>query len=596
MKYKFMRKAAAAMLSAVMAVSVLPYAGRMDVSAKASFVKLHTAFKTLTVGQTYKLKLKNNALGWKVTNAASKDSNVCKAVNKKTYVKLAAKSEGRTTVRVTLKTAKRKGANATKRLSCRVNVKPLGSMEEPDTPAEPQEPETRTDVTVGTQAELNEALANQDYTKITLQTNEAGIFTIPAGEHANVDFTVNAPNADVENHAVFRSITIQDIKENTWKEYAKGNLLKILDEKASLVIDAAASVKEITYAGTGVSTALKLDIHGTVERIDFQTSVKVTVMVAETASVAGIRCFAQKTEVKLDVRGTVGSVSLEADVALDLTGSPKEAVAVTVAETAKGAQVKSSVKIAIIVKAEISILLEKGAEGSSIEVTVKEITVSIANKTGAAVELKQPDGTVRKIAINVTISVKNGQVVTQGTGSSSGTTYVPSTGSSGSSSSGGSNVPTIDTSKITASLSGSIVVTGTALNPLEDGVIISEHPEYGLISYGVITQSSLKIHVNVPENIIIDQVEDDEDDGDGFSVYDSGDMSCRWFVNWERHVKSIDGKPVDQDIQIYFMIILKKEKWQSAGSVLTAEDWDITSLTKEEYDKLQESLLNNQYD
>ena len=215
MKYKLMKKAAAAMLSAAMAVSVLPYAGRMDVSAKASFVKLHTAFKTLTVGQTYKLKLKNNALGWKVTKAASKDSNVCKAVNKKTYVKLAAKSEGRTTIRVTLKTAKRKGANATKRLTCRVNVKPLDTMEEPDAPVAPQEPETRTDVTVGTQAELNEALANQGYTKITLQTKESGLFTIPAGEHASVDFTVNAPNADVENHAVFRSVTVQDIKENT---------------------------------------------------------------------------------------------------------------------------------------------------------------------------------------------------------------------------------------------------------------------------------------------------------------------------------------------------------------------------------------------
>ena len=584
MKYKLMKKAAADMLSAAMAVSVLPYAGRMDVSAKASFVKLHTAFKTLTVGQTYKLKLKNNALGWKVTKAASKDSNVCKAVNKKTYVKLAAKSEGRTTIRVTLKTAKRKGANATKRLTCRVNVKPLDTMEEPDAPVAPQEPETRTDVTVGTQAELNEALANQGYTKITLQTKESGLFTIPAGEHASVDFTVNAPNADVENHAVFRSVTVQDIKENTWKEYAKGNLLKILDEKASLVIDAAASVKEITYAGTGVSTALKLDIHGTVERVAFQTSVKASVMVAETASVADIRCSAQKTEVQLNAKGAVGSVSLEADAALDLTGSPKKEIAVMVAETAKGAQVKSSVKVAITVKAEISILLEKGAEGSSIQVAVKEITASITNKTGAAVELKQPDNTVRKIAVNTTVSVKNGQAVTQGTGSSSGTTYVPSTGSSGGSSSGGSKIPTIDTSKITGSLTGSLIVTGTALSPIENGVIIIDDPEYGLLSCGVITQSSLMFHVKVPEKIEIDQHEEDKT---GLSVYPSGmDMPSSLIIEWERHVKSLDGKPVDQDIQIYFRITLKKEKWQSAGSVITGEDWDITNLTKEEFDKL----------
>ena len=35
MKYKLMKKAAAAMLSAAMAVSVLPYAGRADIQIEA---------------------------------------------------------------------------------------------------------------------------------------------------------------------------------------------------------------------------------------------------------------------------------------------------------------------------------------------------------------------------------------------------------------------------------------------------------------------------------------------------------------------------------------------------------------------------------
>lgn len=584
MRDRFIKKIAASVLSAAIAVSVLPYAGIMDVSAKAPFVKLHTTFKTLTTGQTYKLKLKNNTLGWKVAKAVSRDNMVCKAAGKESYVKLTAKGKGRTTVKVTLKTAKRKGANATKRLSCRVNVKPLGTMDEPEMPSVP---ETRTDVTVGTQAELNEALVNQDYTKITLQTNETGVFSVPSGGHADVDFIVNAPNADVENYAVFRSVTIQDIKENTWKEHAKGNFIKILDEKTGIVIDAAASVKEITYAGTGAGAALKLDVHGTVERVAFQTSVKAAVTVAEAASVSEIKCSGQKTEVQLDAKGTVGSVGLEADTALDITGNPKAAVAVNVAETAKGSQVKSSAKVTITVKAEISIQLEKGAEGSSIEVTAKEITASITNKTGAAVELKQPDSTVRKIAVNATVSVKNGQAVTQGTSGSSGTTYVPSTGSSGSSSSGssssgGSNIPTIDTSKIIPVLSGSVVVTGTALNPIEDGVIISKDPEDDLISYGVVTQGSLTLHVKIPENMEIEPTKYDE----GFLLYEEGDELCgHWVVNWERHVKSLDGKPVDEDIHIYFDISLKEEKWKSAGSVLTEDDWNIARLTQEEFDK-----------
>lgn len=115
-------------------------------------------------------------------------------------------------------------------------------------------------------------------------------------------------------------------------------------------------------------------------------------------------------------------------------------------------------------------------------------------------------------------------------------------------------------------------------------MIIIDDPEYGLLSCGVITQSSLMFHVKVPENIEIDQHEEDKT---GLSVYPSGmDMPSSLIIEWERHVKSLDGKPVDQDIQIYFRITLKKEKWQSAGSVITGEDWDITNLTKEEFDKL----------
>lgn len=406
MKNSIIKKAFAVTLSAAMALSVSTMAEPADAFAKAPFVKLNTAFKTLTVGQTYKLKLKNNSLGWKVAKAVSKDSMICRAVNKKSYVKLSAKGEGRTTVRVTLKTAKRKGAGAVKKLSCRVNVKPVEVM--PDTPEVPDTPQIETSKTVADQAGLDQALANKNLTSITLSTVVASTFTIPEGDYTNVDFTVNAPNADVENHAVFKSVTIQAIKENTWKEKAKGNLIRILARKARVVVDTDASVKNIVYAGEYTDAPINLEANGAVENVNLQKSVKAEITVAETADVSNIVCAASDSDVQLNAKGTVKNITLQAKVSLNITGSPKTAVVVTAAEAAKDASVKTSAKVEISVKADIQIQLEKGAEGSKVDVEVKSATANIANQTGSAIELTRPDGTVYRITARATVKVVNG--------------------------------------------------------------------------------------------------------------------------------------------------------------------------------------------
>lgn len=578
MKNKCMKKAVAATLSAAVVLSMLPLSGFMDVSAKAPYVKLNTTFKTLKVGQTYKLKLKNNLLGWKVTKVVSKDSAVCKAVNKKSYVKLTAKGDGRTTVRVTLKTAKRKGANAIKKLSCRVNVKPVEVL--PDTPEVPDTPEIETSKTVSDQTELNYALANKNITSITLNTAATSTFTIPEGDYTNVDFTVNAPNADVENHAVFKSVTIQAIKENTWKEKAKGNLIRILARKARVVVDTDASVKNIVYAGEYTDASINLEANGAVENVDLQKSVKAEITVAETADVSNIVCAASDSDVQLNAKGTVRNITLQAKASLNITGSPKTAVAVTAAETAKGAVVRASVKVEITARSDIGIHLEKGAQGSRVEIIVKTVIVNVENKTGATVEVKKADGTINKVVNNSTVNIKDSQTV-QGTTNTSGTGYIPSGGSSSSGSSS-NNTPVIDLSdiSITPLVSGTIVVTSTAI----DGVLIENNPEHGKISYGVVTEGSLSLYIKVPESLQIEKIEDDET---GFILYKPGDpLATQWIVNWERHVVSQNGKSVNQDIQRYFCVELKESKWISKDGVLTGPDFEVKQVDQQTVDEL----------
>lgn len=594
MKKKFMKKAIAATLSAAVVLSMMPLSGFMDVSAKAPYVKLNTTFKTLKIGQTYKLKLKNNSLGWKVVKAVSKDSMICKAVNKKSYVKLSAKGEGRTTVRVTLKTAKRKGAGAVKKLSCRVNVKPVEVM--PDTPEVPDMPEIETSKTVADQAELDQALANKNLTSITLNTAAAGTFTIPEGDHTNVDITVNAPNADVENNAAFKSVTIQAIKENTWKEKAKGNLIRILARKARVVVDTDASVKNIVYAGEYTDASINLEANGAVENVDLQKSVKAEITVAETADVSNIVCAASDSDVQLNAKGTVRNVTLQAKVSLNITGSPKTAVIVTAAEAAKDASVRTSAKVEISVKADIQIQLEKGAEGSKIGVEVKSAIANIANQTGSAVELTRPDGTVYRITARATVKVVNGQASVQGTSNNVSGTAGGGSWYGGSSSTDSSS-PSVDEllkkldreiANLKATFSGTIVVTGGPYSVEQGGYVLAHEENGELWTTSTVTKGALKLTISpikIPDGLTVEKDEEhfDVESEIVWDMYIEGDrLVGHKIIPWEVKVTS----PVKQEKRIYFDITLKKEKWISKDGVLTDSDFVVEQIDQARADEL----------
>ena len=86
MKKSFMTRVLAVTLSTAMAFSVSSAGNLMTASAATKpFVSLKTKFKTLTVGQKYKMTLKNNSIKWRI-QGNFKRQNHCKALPCKAYL------------------------------------------------------------------------------------------------------------------------------------------------------------------------------------------------------------------------------------------------------------------------------------------------------------------------------------------------------------------------------------------------------------------------------------------------------------------------------------------------------------------------------
>lgn len=392
MKQKFVKKALAVVLSTAMTFSLSSAAHMQTASAAKKFVGLNTTFKTLKVGQSnYKLKLTNNTIGWKVTKAVSTDKSIV-AVQKKaaSYVTLKGKSAGRATIRVSLKTAARK-TNNTKTLRCRVKVVET-STTTPTTP-EPTTPSVdpvQSTAKVTTQTELDAALKNTAVTSITIDTTAAASFNIPSGQYNNVDLTVNAPNADVENSATFKSVTIKAIKNDTWTEKARGNSLRVEALKARVVVDAAASV-------------------------------------------AGITVTSANADIAIVVNGTAAGITVSAKAKLNLTGSATAKVPVTIAAAATGSELISAIPVILQAAANATIDLLAGAEESTVQVTSPSATVSVKNNTTKKITVTKADNSKSDVAAKGNLTVK------PSTGTSTGSTGGSSSWGGGSWIGGGSS-------------------------------------------------------------------------------------------------------------------------------------------------------------
>jgi len=191
--------------------------------------------------------------------------------------------------------------------------------------------------TVSTGEQLSKALVADNINQITLSTKEALTFTIPEGDYSNKTLIVDAANADVENHGIFKEITIKAIKDNTWIEFADGNIVYLNDDVASFTIEAGAQVRRIV--------------------IDRPNST-----------------------LNLVIRGTVEQITVTQPSRVNITGSGAN-VPVTVEETAGGSTITSSMALDLELKARTEVILKEGSEETNIDKSKSTVEVKVENNT-----------------------------------------------------------------------------------------------------------------------------------------------------------------------------------------------------------------------
>lgn len=351
MKKNLMKKVFAVTLSVAMACSIIPATNPVTASAAASVKLKASTSKTLTVGQKSKLTLKNNTKKWKVvkaTSSAKKVVKVYKTANK--YAKVKGKSEGKAVITVKVKSAQ---TNKTKKLKMTFNVKD-NTTPTPTPDPTPDPTPVQTDATVKNQEELDAALADSNITKITVATEDEAKFVIKEGSYSAVDLTVNAPKADVENSATFKSITINAIKDETWVEKAKGNAIKLLAKLARIIVDKDASLSKLEILTTD-------------------------------------------SEIKLTVNGEVANLAISAKTALTIDGDSKAPIKTEVGSAAKGTKVDTKVPVDVAASADMDLNLQEGAEGSKLTFAAADINVAVDNKTKEAVQITKFDKTTDKV-------------------------------------------------------------------------------------------------------------------------------------------------------------------------------------------------------
>lgn len=257
----------------------------------------------------------------KVTYQWSSDQPSIVAVNKKGVI--TAKQSGTATVRCTIVTKKK---SFIEQYTIKVNTKKI----------------------VVNQTQLNQALKNSKLSDIVIQTQKEENFTIPSGTYQNITLAVDAKNADINNYGRFSTIVIDDIKSDTWHEYAKGNTLQINAKNAHMIVEDTGSVEAVVLNQKDAKSVL--EVHGELKKVE----------------------VAQVGEVQI-------------------LGHTKTNIAVEMKGEAEGTKLTSALPVKVTTPVKVDITLEKGAEQSTLEVT-KEVDITVKNNTESNISIQAPTG------------------------------------------------------------------------------------------------------------------------------------------------------------------------------------------------------------
>lgn len=154
------------------------------------------------------------------------------------------------------------------------------------------------------QEELNKLLAENGVNEIAISTQEALTIKIPEGYYNTKTLIVDTKNAEIINYGVFKNISIIEVKDNSWREYAKGNSFNLKSSNSiKFIVENYAEVTDVIIETAGCY--LSLENNGSVKRIRLLKS-------------SQLHVSGKKSKISVDVESTVVESTISTSVPLNL--------------------------------------------------------------------------------------------------------------------------------------------------------------------------------------------------------------------------------------------------------------------------------------
>ncbi len=349
------RKSMAVIMSLALAASGLAV-NNSDVSAAAK-VKLSASKATIKVGASKTVTVKGVKAS-KVKKLSLSTSKKAVATAKKvSNVKFSVTGKKAGKATITAKVALKKAVAGKKsyKLKFAATVKAVAPATE-----------------VNDSANLEKTLAKAQTagTPVTLNSTEEGVITIAKADYSKVDFTINAPNADVVNNAKFKSVTIKAIKASTYTENAANNVIVDSETESSVKVPAGASGANITTKNPAAKT--NVIIEGALTALNIQGTGPVAVKTLASAILNTININAgSQTDIQATEKSKIGSINVNQGAAaakIDISATTEAAID----------NVKATVDAQMTVggNSNAKTTVEKPAGSKNITVTAPNATVT----------------------------------------------------------------------------------------------------------------------------------------------------------------------------------------------------------------------------
>lgn len=320
MKKIFRKVLATAMMFGLIAGSVSTFspvtsseaASKPTVASKATVVKGTT--KTIPI----------NGNGFLMLRILPKSSNksVATVKNVNNNLEVKGKKKGTAVITTTIK-AKKHNKTKTYKLKTKITVK-VGKVEK---------------LVVNSFADLKKSLEamQKDGGTVVVNTSEGGDINIAKASYSKVYFIINAPNATITNNAIYKSVTVQSIKE-TWYEKASGNNYVFETTRPiRLNIDLDATVNDVRFNGTVTSAVQTVEAFGTLKNAHIENIAPVEIKAtAETSRIGyvDIGVFGATVSIETNIGSSISKISVLKTSTLNLTGNSTSLINVEKVSTA----------------------------------------------------------------------------------------------------------------------------------------------------------------------------------------------------------------------------------------------------------------------